>query len=293
MLNLHLVRIFVAVAETQNFSRAAEQTYISQPAVSRGIQELERQLGLPLFDRVGRSIHLTEAGKILYANARTIFASERAAETALEQLRGLHGGHLAIGASGTIGSYILPAVLGAFSQLYPAINLFLDIGNTPQIADKLLHAQLDTAFVEGAVNPSSFEIHHWRDDQLVVIASRGHPLITKCPLSLDDLQDITFILREPESGTRLIIEKVLYDKGVTIRSGLELSSNEAIKQAVMAGLGLAIVSQETIRLEVEMNRLAVLDIPDLVIVRPLIRLEVYGRPPSPALKAFQSYLQQT
>lgn len=290
MLNLHLVRIFVAVAEARNFSRAAEQLYISQPAVSKGIQELEQQLGMSLFNRVGRSIQLTEAGEVLYANARIIFASERAAETALEQMRGLQRGHLAVGASATIGSYMLPSLLGAFNRLYPGINLFLDIGNTPQIADRLLHARLDTAFVEGAVDPARFQLSHWRDDRLVVIADIHHPLGAQQSISLDQLRDVTVIMREPESGTRLIVQNVLRAKGIEIMPGLELSSNEAIKQAVMAGLGLAIVSTETIRLELETNRLLILDVPDLTIVRPLVRLEVEGRPPSPALRAFQSYV---
>jgi len=250
MLNLHLVRIFVAVAEMRNFSRAAEQLYISQPAVSKAIQELEYQLGLSLFNRVGRSIQLTEAGEVLHANAQAIFAAERAAETALDQMRGLEHGYLAIGASRTIGSYILPAVLGAFSRLYPGINLFLDIGNTPQIAEKLLDARLDTAFVESPVDPASFHQYHWRDDRLVVIAGSHHPLVNKQPISVDQLREVTFLVREPESGTRLTVQKALREKGIEIRAGLELSSNEAIKQAVMAALGVAIVSLESVRLEV-------------------------------------------
>src|SRR5690242_9690611 len=143
-MNLHLLRLFATVAEQGSFSRAASLLYISQPAISKGVQELERQLGTTLLDRSGRGVALTEAGETLLPHAQHLFAVERAAETALEQLEGLERGQLAIGASSTIGIYLLPPLLGRFRQRYPGIRLFLDIGNTQQIGERLRMTPLDT-----------------------------------------------------------------------------------------------------------------------------------------------------
>jgi DNA-binding transcriptional LysR family regulator len=158
MLNLHLVRIFVAVVEHGSFTRAAEALSISQSAASRAIQELERQLGLPLLERRARGVLPTDAGEQLAAHARAIFVHERLAEEALGELRGLQRGRLALGASSTIGIYMLPPLLGAYRRRYPGIELFLDIGNTQQIVAHLHEHRLDVAYVEGPVADASL----WR-----------------------------------------------------------------------------------------------------------------------------------
>jgi DNA-binding transcriptional LysR family regulator len=287
-MNLNLLKVFIAVVERGGVNQAAQHLAISQPAISKNVQELERQLGLPLFYRVGRSNKLTEAGELLYANTRSILAAERAAENALEQLRNLETGQLFIGASRTIGSYILPTLMGQFRRRHPHIRLFLDIRNTPQIAQQLLTAELEVAFVESEVDAPEFDVRHWQEDELVVIASMDH----QPQMTLANLQAEEFIVREPEAGTRQLVERYFKARGLTQHIGLELSSNEAIKQAVMAGMGIAIVSRATVRLELQAQQIRVLEIPDFQISRPLTRLLVKDRPISPALRTFLAFLDE-
>jgi DNA-binding transcriptional LysR family regulator len=284
--NLHLVRTFSAVAEAGSFNRAAAQLGVSQPAVSRAVQELERQLDTPLLERTGRRVSLTAAGKVLNEHAVALFAIERTAETELAELRQLERGELAIGASSTIGIYLLPQVMGIFQRKHPGVRLFLDIGNTAQIVGRLRTGTLDTAFVEGPVSGSDLSVRPWRDDSLVVVAAADHPLCGRQPVTLDELIRVTFVLREPGSGTREVVEAALRERGVEVRVAMELGSTEAVKQAVAAGLGVSIVSIATISQELELGRLRVLDVPDLLVRRTLTRLSVIGRRPSTALREF-------
>ena len=285
-LNLHLVRTFSAVAEAGSFNRAAAQLGVSQPAVSRAVQELERQLDTPLLERTGRRVSLTAAGKVLNEHAVALFAIERTAETELAELRQLERGELAIGASSTIGIYLLPQVMGIFQRKHPGVRLFLDIGNTAQIAGRLRTGTLDTAFVEGPVSGSDLSVRPWRDDTLVVVAAADHPLCGRQPVTLDELIRVPFVLREPGSSTREVVEAALRERGVEVRVAMELGSTEAVKQAVAAGLGVSIVSIATISQELELGRLRVLDVPDLLVRRTLTRLSVIGRRPSTALREF-------
>ncbi len=291
-MNLHLLRLFATVAEQGSFSRAASLLYISQPAISKGVQELERQLGTALLDRSGRGVALTEAGTTLFQHAQQLFAVERAAETALEQLEGLERGQLAIGASSTIGIYLLPPLLGRFRQRYPGIRLFLDIGNTQQIGERLRTVPLDAVFVEGPVDLPHTDVTPWRDDTLVVIAAPDHWLVGQRNVPIHAALAEPFVLREQGSGTRAIIEQTLRSRNVALKIVMELGSTEAIKQVVSAGLGLAIVSEATIALELLAGRLAILDVPELTLGRVLTQLHVVGRPPSRALQAFEALLQE-
>ncbi|WP_044232334.1 LysR family transcriptional regulator [Chloroflexus sp. Y-396-1] len=286
-LNLHLLRIYVAVLEQGSFTRAAEVLTMSQSAVSRAVQELERQLGTILLERRPRGVTPTIAGAILGEHARRIFTHERLAIEALNELRGLQRGRLAIGASSTIGIYLLPPLLGHYHRRYPGIELFLDIGNTQQVMEHLLTYRIDVAYVEGPVAPDEhLDIMPWRSDELVVIASPDHPLARRVTISCTDLQDAPFVFREPGSGTREVMEQALASRGITVRPIMELGSTEAIKQAVSAGLGLSMVSRVTIQSELIAGRLRVLNIPDLTVQRQLSRVRLNDRPLSQALEAW-------
>lgn len=286
-LNLHLLRIYVAVLDHGSFTRAAEALTMSQSAVSRAVQELERQLNTVLLERRARGVVPTEAGAILGEHARRIFAHERLAVEALKELRGLQRGRLAIGASSTIGIYLLPPLLGAYHRQYPGIELFLDIGNTQQVLDHLFSYQIDIAYVEGPVTPQeNLQIVPWRSDELVVIAPPDHPLSRRAHVPAAELNGAPFILREPGSGTREVMEQALAARGVTIRPVMELGSTEAVKQAVSAGLGLSMVSRVTIKAEVIARKLEVLNIPDLVVQRQLSWVRLSDRPQNQALKAW-------
>ncbi len=286
MLNLHLVRIFLTVVEQGSFTRAAAVLNISQSAASRDVQELERQLGLSLVERRSRGVVATDAGEQLCVHARRIFALERLAEEALGQLRGLQKGKLAIGASSTIGIYMLPPLLGTYRRRYPGIELFLDIGNTQQIVERLLEHRLDIAYVEGPVEQSGLERTPWHEDDLVVIGAPDHPLARRLHLQCCDLREVPFVLREAGSGTREVMEQALAAHGISVKVVMELGSTEAVKQAVAAGLGLSIVSRSAIQLELALRRLSVLAVSDLAIRRGLTRIQIADRPVSQALKAW-------
>lgn len=290
MLNLHALRVFTALAEARSFSRAAEGLFISQPAVSKAVRELEAQLGLTLVDRSARPIALTAAGAVLLAHARRIFASERAAAQALSDLRDLEAGSLTIGASSTVGIYLLPPLIAAFHRRYPGVRLRLDIGNTQQVVEHLHSAPLDIAFVEGPVEDTEVARTPWREDELVVIAPPDHPFVRAEALTLPRLLEAPLVLREPGSGTREVVELALRERDLVPRVVLEIGSTEAIKRAVSAGLGLAIVSAATVEAELRGRQLALVRVPELALRRQLSWLTVLGRPQSPALGAFLELL---
>lgn len=289
-LNLHLLRIFAAVATTRSFSQAAKTLYISQPAVSKGIRQLESQLGTELVDRSMPTFTLTESGRLLHQHASHIFAAERAAEVALEELQGLVRGSLALGASQTIGTYLLPPLMGQFHRQYPGVRLSLEILNTHQIIERLRSAPLDLAFVEGPVATNNLTIVPWRVDRLVIIAPPDHPLVAQKPLTLEQIAAMPFIMREAGSGTRENIETAMRERSLHLTIAMELGSNSAVKEAVSAGLGISIVSEATIKLERAAGTVAILNVPDFSLERILHQISVTERPLSHAATAFQSML---
>ncbi len=322
-LNLHLLRIFATVARRKSFTRAAEELVISQPAVSKGVRELERQLGLPLLDRSRGVVTLTEAGETLLHYAQRIFAMEAAAEVAVAQMRRVERGKLAIGASPTIGIYLLPALLGVFHRRYPDVQPSLEIAATRAILERLLTSPLDMAFVEGPVDVEGVIATPWRDDTLVVIAASDHPLAlaqaraqpvaapatrggmlaaksamasaaTSAARERFAMQIVAepFIQREAGSGTRTIVDEGLRSRGVTLQVAMEVNNTEGVKQMVSAGLGLAIVPRVTIAAELAAGSLVTLDAPALTLGRRLWRAQVVDRPVSPALRAFLGILAE-
>jgi len=203
-LNLHHLRIFARVAELGGFSLAATSLHLSQPAVSKSVRELERELQTTLFDRSVGAHALTETGVALFARARELFAVERVAEEELRAIRGLQGGVLRIGASTTIATYLLPERLARFRAAHPMVSLRIRTANTRDIASALLERRLDIALVEGPVEDSRIEIHPWRRDELAVIAPPDHPLARKRRVSPANLATAEFIVRERGSGTRQV-----------------------------------------------------------------------------------------
>jgi DNA-binding transcriptional LysR family regulator len=289
-LNLHHLRIFARVAELGGFSRAAVSLRLSQPAVSKSVRELERQLQTTLIDRSAGAQWLTDAGAALFTRARELFAVERVAEEELRRLRGLEGGVLRIGASTTAATYLLPRYLARFRDAHPDVRLRIFTANTRAVADSLLERRVEIALVEGPVSDARLEIVPWRTDALVVIAPPDHPLTRKRRVSSADLASVPFIMRERGSGTRQVAEDVLAKLGVTLRVVLHLSSTEAIKQAVAAGVGLAIVSRSAIEDQVALARIAILDVDGLSFPRDFSEIRFAGHAPSPAAAAFRLLL---
>ena len=289
-LNLHHLRIFRSVAELGSFSRAAETLRLSQPAVSKSVRELERQIDASLFDRTGGHPRLTDAGTLLLDRARELFAVERVAEEELRTLRGLEGGVLRIAASTTVVNYLLPDHLARFHAAHPRVTLRVASANTRDVARALLQRRAEIALVEGPVDDARLIAVPWRDDELAVIAHAGHRLATRRRVQWSDLAAEPFIVRERGSGTRRVAEDALATLGAELQVALQLASTEAIKQAVAAGLGLAIVSRAAIADQLALGRLVVLPLRGVALGRQLSELRVPGRSLSAAAEAFRAQL---
>lgn len=288
-MNLHLLRLFATVAETGSFSRAADVLSISQPAVSKGVRELERQLGLALLDRGGSPVVPTEAGTILARHAATLFAAERGAEAELQALRGLSQGRLHVGASTTIATYILPRLLGRYHEAYPSVQLKLTSANTRDIANLLVAKAVDIAFVEGPIHIPGLALTPWRLDALVVVASPQHPLARRGAVQVADLSAQRHIIRERGSGTREVTEAALREHGVLPRDTMEVGDTEAIMQVAAAGLGIAIVSRAAAADKIRLGALQVVEVQGFSIARSLYRLTAAGRALNAAALTFEHF----
>ncbi len=291
-LNLHLARIFHTVASEHGFSRAAEKLCISQSAVSKGVKELEAQLGLSLVDRAGRGtaragINLTEAGQAMYEHLKEIFALEHAALEDVQARTGLKQGTLVIGASTTVAGYWLPPLLAAFRARHPDIELKVVVGNTHIISEGLIECRMDLALVEGEVDETGIVSTVWREEPLLVVGATNR--LAPQDLTPQALAAQTWLVREPGSGTGGVGQRLLRACGIVPARTLEIGSNEGIARAVVQGLGLALLPTCLVRDLIELKRLAPLPMP-VELTRPLYRLRRAKRPLSPAAQAFSSLL---
>jgi len=293
-LNLHLLRLFSAVARTGSFSRAAELLHISQPAISKGVRDFELQVGCRLLDRTPKGVRPTREGLALARHAEALFAVERAAEDELLSLRNLDRGSLRVGASTTIATYMIPEYLGIFRRAYPGIDLHLVSANTRDIADLMVAHEIEIALVEGPVDDDNLVSEAWRTDVMVLIAGPDHRFATAAgPIDCDLLEDEILIVREPGSGTREVVAHALATQRVEPKRTLEIGSTEAIKQAVAAGVGVAIVSMATIADQIELGRFRVIPIKGVHIERTLWQLKTPGRLEVPAAVAFEGIIRET
>jgi DNA-binding transcriptional LysR family regulator len=291
-LNLHHVRLFAAVVDHGGFTRAARALRLSQPAISKSLNELEKQLHVTLLDRTGKSVVLTEAGRTLYARASELFGVERVAERELRELRGLKRGILRVGASTTIATYLLPAYLGRFHLRHPGVRIRTTSANTRAVLRALLEFRVDVALVEGPVSHPRVDAIPWLDDELVVIAHPRHPLIGR-RVDVTALAEEQFLVREPGSGTREVSEQALARHGVRLRNTMRVGGTEAIKQAVAAGLGLGIVSRAAAADQLALNKISMLAVDGLVIRRNFTRLELRDRTLTGAARELKELLGQS
>lgn len=244
-MTLDQLRIFVAVAERQHVTQAARALNLAQSAASHAIASLEARYDAKLFDRVGRRIELTEAGRAFLAEARTILAQIERAESALSEFGSLERGTLAVQASQTIASYWLPHHLVAFRRAHPRINIRLTIGNTAQVAEAIETGAAELGFIEGAVENDQLVSIPVARDQLVLVVGPDHGWAWEAPPKTADLLESEWVLREPGSGTRSVFEATLAHLGIELRDlrvAMELPSNEAVRAAVEAGLGATALS---------------------------------------------------
>jgi DNA-binding transcriptional LysR family regulator len=291
-MNLHHLRLFTAVVNHGGFTKAAASLHLSQPAISKSLNELERQLNLTLLERNGRSIRLTDAGQALYARARELFGVEWIAEQELREIRGLKRGVLRIGASTTIATYMLPPYLGRFHLRHPGIRIRATSANTRTVLRMLLESRADIALVEGPVSHPQVEVQPWLDDELVVISHPQHRLLSRNDVDVGMLVREQFIVREPGSGTRDVSARALALHGVRLTNTMRVGGTESIKQAVAAGLGLAIVSRAAAADQLALGKIAVLSVNGLVIRRTLAQIKLRGRVPTASARELELLLAQ-
>jgi len=260
-ITLRQLEIFEEVAANQHVTKASERLLISQSAVSMAIAELESTVGGPLFERRGRRLLLNERGRLLLPEAREILGRARTIERVLNEATTEPVGELRVGASTTIGNYILPWLLGEFARLYPRAKAYLIVGNTKQIETAVDNGQLDLGLVEGPCHIPSVNSAFWREDELVVIAGQGHPWHREKTASAEMLAKAPWIMREKGSGTREVFESAMARQGIGITISLELGHTEAIKKAVEAGLGVGCLSRMAVQRELDNGWLSRIETP--------------------------------
>jgi DNA-binding transcriptional LysR family regulator len=287
--NLHQLHIFRAVADRRSFSRAAELLYLSQPGVSLQVKALEKTVGMPLLERHGRTLRLTEAGRELYTYSERIFALLEEARMVLDELSGARRGTVKVGASTTAGIYVVPGALGAFHRSNPNVKLTLDVVNRFTAQERLVNDEVDLAVMGLIEDAHELEVAEFAPNELVVIASPRHPLAGRVRIPLEELAREAFLFREQGSGTRTDVERLFAERGIP-RVGMELRSTGAIKQAVAADLGIAVMPLVAIELELLARRLVVLDVEGFPVMRSWSLVRRAGRHLSAAADALWSFL---
>ena len=258
--NFHQLFIFYMVARLQSFSKAAQELSISQPAVSIQVRELENSLGTSLLHRMRRELRLTETGEAVFSYTQRIFALADEMHSVVRDIQGLHSGRLTIGSSTTPGEYILPWLIGKFRQRHTGIQVSLTIANTQAVIDQIYAHELDMGMAGSPVNLKGLASFPYVLDRIVVIAAPSHPLAQQDEVNMRDLRKYDFIMREPGSATRKTAEDLFSARRVEPRVTMELGSNEAIKRAVAAGLGLGILSEFAITPDVAAGLIQVLEV---------------------------------
>ena len=253
------LRVFEASARLGSLTRAAEELHIAQPTASVQIRKLTETVGLPLFEHVGRRVYLTDAGQRLYAGCSEVFRAFSGLEEALNGMRAVESGRLRLGVCST-GKYFAPRMLGAFMERYPGVEATLEIHNRQALIDRLANNENDLYLFASPLDREDVVTQALLPNPLVVFARDGHPLANARQISLERIAAEPFLMREPGSGTRLLATQLFERRGLAPRVRMELSTDEAIKEAILAGLGVSIMSRFTLGREHGASRLVCLDV---------------------------------
>ena len=288
-ITLRQTRAFEAVAEAGSITRAAERLHLTQPAVSMQIKKLEQQAGLALIEVVGKQIHLTDAGQEMLRYCRRINRTVQEAQAVLQAMRELRHGRLSISVASTV-NYFATHFIASFHALHPDIQIRMEVTNRETLVRQLQDYDKDLFLMGQPPEDASIRAYPFMDNPLVVIASPRHPLAAEPGIPLQDLRDEPFVVREPGSGTRMALQGLLRRHGLELASHMEMNSNEAIKQAVMAGLGLGVVSRHTVRLELAAGALVELPVEGFPLLRQWYLVHRADRPMSHAAREFKHYL---
>jgi len=292
-MNVDSLKMFCLVVDVGSISKAARLSFVSQPAVTRQIRQLEELYKAPLFERTAGKLTLSDAGEILYPYAKEIVEYSKRSFEAIQEIMIGKQAVLNVGASLTIGEYLLPDLLGTFSKNYPELKFNLSIGNTPNILTKLENNDIDIAFVEGAVENNEFIIEKFADDELILVTSTNHRWKDKHQIQIHELPEEKMIWRESDSGTRQIVENLLYEYGVLdkIKSAMELGSYQSIKSAVEADLGVSILPKIAVARELNFGILQEIKVSNLNISRDLWMVQKNHRFKKTSLRYFIDFIR--
>lgn len=288
-LTLRQLQVFETVVRHLSHSRAAKELYLSQPAISMQIKQLELGVGLPLFEQTGKQIHLTEAGREMLHYSRAISQQLQEMEAVFAEMKGLEHGHLNISVVST-ANYFMPQLLAKFCQQHPKIKVSLHVANRDAVLKQLDENSTDLAIMGQPQGETGMLAQSFMKNPLVVIAPPNHPLCKLKRVKLQRLEQEHFLVREQGSGTRDAMERFFAEHGIGFRAGMEMGTNEAIKQAVQAGMGLGILSLHSAELELETGRLAVLKVEHFPVVRHWYIVHRENKRLSTAAQAFKLFL---
>lgn len=284
---LHQLKVFEAAARHGSFTRAAEELFLTQPTISMQIKQLTKSVGLPLFEQVGKRLYLTQAGRELFATCRQIFETMDKFQMTIANLKGLKQGQLKLAVI-TTAKYIIPRLLGPFCQLYPGIDISLQVTNHELILDRMMN-NLDDIYIMSQI-PDHFDVNFqpFLENPLVVFAPANHPLAKEKNIPIERLGEERFIMREPGSGTRSAVQTLFEKHGVKVKVKLELGSNEAIKQAIAGGLGISVLSRHT--LLTDTTEFSILDVQNFPIKRDWYMVYPAGKQLSIIAHTYYEYL---
>ncbi|MDH5436605.1 MAG: LysR family transcriptional regulator [Gammaproteobacteria bacterium] len=288
-LTLQQLKLYESVFRKASYTRAAEELHLSQPAVSIQIKRLEEQVGLPLFEQVGKKIFPTAAGKTMYKASRDILGRVAELANSVESLKGEVKGPLQLSVV-TTSKYFMPPLLGTFLAKYPEVEPKLVFTNRAKVIQRLRNNEDDFVVMGQIPEDEQLETYPFLENILVPVAHPDHPLAGKKKIPLDVLAGERFLVREAGSGTRLVLDRLLEKNGLKIEPYMELGSSEAIKQGVMAGLGLAMLSLHSLRLEQAANKLVVLDVKSFPVKRRWFAVHLKGKKLSLVARTFLDYI---
>lgn len=284
---LHQLKVFEAAARHSSFTRAAEELFLTQPTVSMQIKQLTKSVGLPLFEQVGKRLFLTEAGRELFATCRQIFETIAQFEMKVADLKGLKQGQLRL-AVVTTAKYFVPRLLGQFCQLYPGIDIALQVTNHERILERMVNNMDDLYIMSQVPEHLDVNLQPFMENPLVVFASVDHPLAKEKDIPIERLINEPFIMREPGSGTRRTVQSLFDEHEIKVKVKLELGSNEAIKQAIAGGLGISVLSRHT--LMPNTPDITILDVQHFPIKRTWYMVYPAGKQLSIVARAYFDYL---
>lgn len=288
-ITMRQLQVFEAVARHLSFTRAAEELHLTQPAVSMQVKQLESMVDLPLFEQLGKKVHLTEAGHTVLSHSRIMMGQLNDIERDINNLRGVEGGNLKICIASTV-NYFATRLLSKFCEKYKTVGISLDVVNREELIKRLEANEPDIVLMGQPPDELDVEAEAFMENPLIVICAPQHPLASKSRIPIETMADETFVMREPGSGTRTAMKRVFDQFGVTPNPGIQLSSNETIKQSVEAGLGLAVVSAHTVELELKAKRLVSLDVQNFPVIRKWYVAYRRGKQLSATAKVFLDFV---